>query len=278
MVRQLIVMVIVCLLALPVCAEDYIYAQDTQASGDSTGDRVWTNSSMVYTQWQDCVLWQAFPKDYTTNYYDYSQEGNDGTATNANTQPVWDAGEGGTVTSDGIDDYISFGAPASLVNLDAASVTAWVRFITDNEYAAVLAYGGDAVAGDPPFWNIRRQASSAGVAPRAVSVFCRVSEGGSAVRTVGDTVLATNTWYFITATTSGSAWLLYVNGVIESQTTAGLGGEWMNDITLSGGEATTCGRKADGVYISANYEMSELRVYGRVLSSNEQYQIYLEGQ
>jgi hypothetical protein len=83
----------------------------------------------------------------------------------------------------------------------------------------------------------------------------------------GTTTIATNTWYHIAATVSGSTIKLYVNGILEGQAVQTVQ-------TNFGNETVKIGNRNSGNDITHNGRIDDVRVYNREISSTEVLALY----
>jgi hypothetical protein len=91
---------------------------------------------------------------------------------------------------------------------------------------------------------------------------------GNSGNTCGIATLALNTWYHVTAVLNGTARTIYVNGVLDSNTS----GAW----TWPGGTAFIgSGNNSANYFFSGS--LDDVRIYNRALSANEVKQLYLTG-
>jgi len=84
-----------------------------------------------------CVLWQSFGRNSGTSYWDMSRSANNGMATNAATQPLWDSANGGNLTFDGTTDFVSITHSDSMNTSDSGGAfwfAAWLSPLSSGGY------------------------------------------------------------------------------------------------------------------------------------------------
>lgn len=89
-------------------------------------------------------------------------------------------------------------------------------------------------------------------------------------RNVTGFAMAINTWYHLVGTYNGSTIILYVNGVLNSQTS-------YTGTAASGGEIRIARRWDDVANVASNFfsgDIAQLKIYNRALSSTEVLQNY----
>ncbi|HKO44532.1 MAG TPA: DUF2341 domain-containing protein [Pyrinomonadaceae bacterium] len=160
---------------------------------------------------------------------------------------------GGGGDFNGSSNYIDVKAGKVDSSTTTGTVSAWVRISALDTNGAVLGYGG-AAATAPPMWGVYvREVSS----NRYFAVSGRATAGATFNTVRGSTVLAANTWYYVTYSSNGSTWKIRLNGATAETLTAVLGtnsGQWIGDITPTTPDKSVMGGVyAGGGYSSANF-------------------------
>jgi len=147
--------------------------------------------------------------DKQDNTYAYDTAGsNDGTLNfneNGATSTKWVSGKyGSALQFDGSDDYVSASDSATLDIVGPMTVGAWVKLpVVPDDYDKIACKYGD---GTHTFFLQF-------FANRTASFLAKA--GGSATESTSVSVLALNTWYYITGVYDGSTQKIYINGVVE---------------------------------------------------------------
>ncbi|MGH3804344.1 MAG: LamG-like jellyroll fold domain-containing protein, partial [Pseudonocardiaceae bacterium] len=177
--------------------------------------------------------------------------------------PAWTSGRvNGALSFDGVDDTVSCGTGASVTNLAAISVSAWINLASVGEggFGRLLQKGdgGNPSAG----WRLvtqgtRRLEFSADFASADVG------------RLSNDSAFSFNTWAHVVATwdgsTNGTGVHLYVNGTeLTYATTWGASGARNSDSAMP----LRIGNR-DSSAATTNGKVDEVRIYNRVLSLSE---------
>ena len=192
-----------------------------------------------------------------TAWYDISGNGNNGTLNNG---PTFNSANGGSIFTDGSDDYIS--TPYSGSATDSYTFSAWFKNDNYSENKFILSRGRDGFGNGWSLYNaiLTDGRATIGVVPTSPSL-----EG---LATYSTSVLALNTWYYITGVwTAGTSLQVYVNGVLEN--------------TLSTSGKTVLRSSTNGWVLgsvgSTNFTSgytAACHIYNRVLSGPEILQNY----
>jgi hypothetical protein len=177
---------------------------------------------------------------------------NNGTITNG---PTYSINEGGVLSFDGTDDYVTFGNPGALVISTNVSMSLWIKGDVNSQNPGQNIY---------PFakedsYGIR---VSSGTSPGAGMI---VRIGGNYATCEGSNVLD-GKWNNIVVTYDGSGLRSYINGVLDSQNLSVSG-------SLDSGGNVTYGAWTNG-YGFFNGYLSDAKIYNRVLNSSEVMQNY----
>ncbi|HKO45275.1 MAG TPA: DUF2341 domain-containing protein [Pyrinomonadaceae bacterium] len=160
---------------------------------------------------------------------------------------------GGGGDFNGSSDYIDVKAGKVDTSTTTGTVSAWVRISALDTNGVVLGYGGSGPTA-PAMWGVYVRLVSGN---RYLAVAGRASEGATYNTVRGSTVLAANTWYYVTYSSNGSAWKIRVNGATAETVTPVLGtntGQWIGDITPTTPDKSVMGGVyAGGGYSSANF-------------------------
>ncbi|MBI4146721.1 right-handed parallel beta-helix repeat-containing protein [Candidatus Woesearchaeota archaeon] len=198
---------------------------------------------------------------------DYSQSGNGGqlgggTAANA---PAWtSAGKvGGAYSFDGVNDHVVVPDSDSLDIQNAIALEAWVNYDSLTSFDRIFGkYTGSCAS---PFRVYGLELASG-------NKFCLVlSDGTNDFGCLSSTTsISTGQWYHVVGTYDRSTKRIYVNGVLENQTSEtralGVNGQPVR----IGGDPAGCSEFMDGT-------IDEARIYNRSLSAEQVYQLYLDG-
>jgi hypothetical protein len=155
----------------------------------------------------DAANARSYPGSGTT-WRDLSGNNNTFTLTNG---PTFDSANGGSIFTDGTNDYIA----SSYFGNTADSFTFSVWFKNDNysEDKAPLARGRDGFGNG---WSIALGITTSGISQSGVVT---TSGGATQFSAVGTSILALNTWCYLTGVwTAGVSIKHYVNGVLEATT------------------------------------------------------------
>ena len=244
MVKQLITLCLICCASLCL-ADDYIIA-----TGENGTEEVYVADRLVYTNWlSDAVLWMPFPAEKLAGtYYDYSIQDNDFAQSTVGFRPAFTNGFGGAyafTTGDHIVNTNTTGATLrsqSVWFYIAPASTGFRRMFQHGvNRSSVLIWSGD----DDIVAYYNAVAADTGVVP---------SEGA---------------WHFLAMarSTSPSLLMVYLDGVEIYSATPTAGAAALGELTVG---ATTGGSQFwEGM-------LDDFRYYDRAISSNEQFNIYMD--
>jgi hypothetical protein len=197
----------------------------------------------------------SYPGSGTT-WRDVSGNNITGTLTNG---PTFNSANGGSIFTDGTDDWIS--TPYSGSAADSYTFSAWFNNNNYSEAKFILGRGRDGAGNG---WSLylaitTTGTAQAGVVPTVPSVV--------GLGTTGTIVQSLNTWYYITGVwTAGSSIQCYVNGVLDGTvSTSGTSlrtstnGWWIGSVSTS--------------LFTSGYN-AVAQVYNRALSATEILQNY----
>jgi hypothetical protein len=188
----------------------------------------------------------SYPGNGTT-LYDMSVNKNNGTITNG---PTYSINEGGVLSFDGTDDYVTFGNPGALVISTNVSMSLWIKGDINEQNPSQNIY---------PFakedsYGIK---VSSGTSP-GVGMIVRI--GGNYATCAGSNVLD-GKWNHVVVTYDGQGIRSYVNGVLDSQNLSVSG-------SLDAGGNVSYGAWTNG-YGFFNGYLSDAKIYNKVLSPTE---------
>jgi len=147
----------------------------------------------------------SYPGSGTT-WTDLSGNSNNGTLING---PTFDSANGGSIFTDGTDDWISTSYSGSAA--DSYTFSAWFNNDNYSETKYILGRGRDGAGNG---WSLQIQVSGSGKASAAVVTALPSVVG---ITTTGTSTLLLNTWYYITGVwVAGSLVKIYVNAIFEN--------------------------------------------------------------
>jgi hypothetical protein len=203
----------------------------------------------------DAANTKSYPGSGTT-WRDLSGNNIIGTLTNG---PTFNSANGGSIFTDGTDDWIS--TPYSGSAADSYTFSAWFNNDNYSEVKYILGRGRDGAGSG---WSLQLSITTGGIAQAAVVPTVPSVVG---LGTTGTITLALNTWYYITGVwIAGSSIQCYVNGVLDGTVlTSGTSlrtstnGWWIGSISTS--------------LFTSGYN-AVAQVYNRALSASEILQNY----
>ena len=179
---------------------------------------------------------------------DLAQDGNDGTINGATYT------SNSYFTFDGSNNYIDLGNVLDFTTSDF-SLAAWVNFNSVSDYQVVLQKGR---VGEGTNTGYRIRLENNGQVN-----FVTNGINDNEVDIQSTTSLSTHTWYYITASRSGSNHKLYLNAVLEASTSSGDASSLGNNLDLVIGY-----NKYSSIW-GLNGNLSIVNVYNKALSSDE---------
>ena len=192
----------------------------------------------------------------STTWTDLSGNANNGTLING---PTFDSGNGGSIFTDGTNDYIASSYFGNIT--DSFTFSAWFKNDNYSETKHALARGRD---GSGNGWSLYSRILTTGISESAA-----VTTSGGAVQftATGTSILPLNTWYYLTGVwTAGVSIRHYVNGVLEATTnTSSTNLRTSTDGWVIGSLSTT--------NFTSGYN-AIAQIYNRVLSNAEILQNY----
>jgi hypothetical protein len=188
---------------------------------------------------------------------DYSGNSNNGTATNGpSTTSTGKFGYAGNFNQSDNNDYVDLGNDSDF-NVTTFTIGAWVyRTGTCGTFSHCYVFS-DGMSGNTGY--ALRMTNDNGYKAEL-----SINDGQQNI--TGTTVINTNTWYHVVATSNGSEVKIYVNGVLETTTA--------QTVTPSfAGQSSKIGNGNTGNDLPFTGRLDEIRFYNRVLSGSEIQQI-----
>jgi len=221
-----------------------------------TGPKIITSGLVLALDAADI---NSYPRSGNT-WYNISENGNNGTLING---PTFNSANGGSFFTDGSDDYIS--TPYSGSATDSYTFSVWFKNDNYSENKFILSRGRDQTGVFVTGWSLYNAVLTDGRATIGIVITSPSLEG---LATYSTSVLALNTWYYITGVWTASTSLqVYVNGVLEN--------------TLSTAGKTVLRSSTNGWVLSSidntiftNGYTAACHIYNRVLSGPEILQNY----
>ncbi|HEX3253496.1 MAG TPA: DUF2341 domain-containing protein, partial [Pyrinomonadaceae bacterium] len=190
---------------------------------DTTIYLCYGNSTITTDQSNKTAVWDANYKGVwhlsngtTLNASDSTMNGNNGTISGA----VATVGRSdGGASLNGTSDHVQVKAGKVDTSSTSGTVSAWIKVSALDENGVVFGYGG-AAATDPALWGVYIREVSGNY---YFAIASRKTNSGTYNTVKGNTVLAANTWYYVTYSSNGSSWKIRVNGATGETLTSVLG-------------------------------------------------------
>jgi hypothetical protein len=193
-----------------------------------------------------------------TNWKDMSGNGYSGSLING---PTFDSANGGSIFTDGTNDFVDTNYFGSAT--DNYTFSVWFKNDNYSENKFILSRGRDGFGDGWSLFNIIRDTgyASIGVVPTIPSTV--------GISVDSTSVLALNKWYYITGVwTAGISLQVSINGILENTTVSVLGKTTLR----SSSSGWVLGTISNGNFTSGYTAICH--VYNRVLSSSEITQNY----
>jgi hypothetical protein len=199
----------------------------------------------------DAAYGNSYPKGGTT-WYDLSGNSNNGTLTNG---PTYNSGNGGYISFDGSNDYISGTNTASLQLTSDLTVCAWVK-LGDNanqgifEKMTLSNYNGFGITKQSGYFK-----------------FWTASNNTTTYTVSNSTYTNDNNWYYVVGRRENGVNRLFINAVLQNDS--------QSPPLSDSGDVYVIGRyysNVNGYYLGG--DISNVQVYNRALSSTEISQNY----
>jgi len=190
-----------------------------------------------------------------TSWIDLSGRANNGTLTNG---PTFNAGNGGNIVFDGVDDYADLGTNSSLINLtNNITVESWIKTSVPTSRLTIY---GNGYSGTGMMFGTSAN-TPGGLEVYYPTIFVAYSTAG---------VLQSNVWQHVVYTRNGSGLnthAFYINGISQSVTQTANGG----DSWGTSGTNRYLGLRSGVMF---NGQISLSKVYNRALTAAEVLQNY----
>ena len=187
---------------------------------------------------------KSYPGSGTT-WTDLSGRGNTGTLTNG---PTYSSANGGSLSFDGVNDYVDLGTQSNLTGITNLTVCGWSR---GSGYIATRysnTTGGNGWILYPGSLQGRKNDSA----------FISVPSGYS---------FSENEWVYTVGVISGDIWSVYVNGILRNSVNAGDGATvFANNVMYMGA--------IPHFSVYSNIRIPQVSVYNRALTAAEISQNY----
>jgi hypothetical protein len=184
-----------------------------------------------------------------STWLDVSGNANNGTLTNG---PTFDSGNKGSISFDGVDDFVI--ATNTTILQPPSAITLEATFQRDGG-RTIINYGANS-GGASKIYCFEQSSN--------ISAFqAKVTTTNNPNVTLNGPILSTGTWYHVVMTYNGSTAILYINGLFYTSALAS------GNINYPANSNLNLGRKntADGEYISGKIAFN--RIYNRALSPQE---------
>lgn len=194
---------------------------------------------------------KSYPGSGTT-WFDKSGNNYDGTLING---PTFNSTNGGTISFDGADDYINCGSPSISLS-GGLSYEIWVKLNANNRQQGFFGINNFPTF-ITNFWMNTDNKMRLEIGVNDIS----------SPSVYGTTQLNTTQWYHVAGTIqNGGNFILYINGVIENQTS------FLKTLTSTSG-LIIVGSYNNSAFFS-NSLISNTKIYNRALTSQEVLQNY----
>ena len=222
-------------------------------------------SPKVITDGLVLYLDAANPKSYPgsgTAWGDLSRGGNNGTLVNG---PTFNAGNGGSIVFDGVNDYIS--TPIQNLNRPC-TFSMWVNLNSLSGFQTFFGQDTSQSITRGRFYFQKGGATTGGIILNRVNFSIVLSDGGI-VPVNSNNVIVTNIWYNYTAVLTTTTLSLYENGILQNT---------VNDsntfLTPNTTITLNSGYFNNGVVDYVKGKSSSFLIYNRALSAQEVLQNY----
>ena len=206
----------------------------------------------------DAANIRSYPRTGTT-LFDTTEFGNNGTLTNG---PSFSSQNGGLLSFDGIDDFVSVNSNSALNPTNAATIGSWVNFNSASINNRIIFFGkGDGNTNANTQYWLEKNANN------QFSTYFSI-ENTSKTLTPTNFIASSDTWYYFISSYDGSKLKIYINGVLIGSSTTFSGSITTTNVVLGIGKL--------GSYSSLrlNGKIASSFIYNRALSDSEIWQNY----
>jgi hypothetical protein len=234
-----------------------------------TGGDVWSFTTWTVGPPNDpnlnLVSWWEFDEGSGTTAYD-SAGGNDGTIVGA----AWfyDPNNGWCLDFNGISDYVDLGSDSSLKPSLPVTIAGWVKLGGSGKIQRIISIDEQS----PTYYGMWLQVDL--IDKLHVGFGDGQGSGSQAYRRskTGTTTLGIGPWYHVVAVIRGATDMeVYINGIDDGGSYSGSGGS----LAYSSGDSSI-GRE-NGAQYYFDGVIDDVRLYDRVLSASEVWQLYQDG-
>lgn len=188
---------------------------------------------------------------------DLSGNENDGTLVNG---VGYDSNNGGSLSFDGVDDYVSVADNSLLNQTTNLSISCWINFNVDSINNRIIFCGKGTGVNDATtqYWLEK-------LSDNTINFYCSITSFGRYLNS--NFIVTNNLWYNIVATYDGSVMRIYVNGLLR------------NSLNIAGSVTITdtilgIGRLGTLPFLYSNVLISNFYFYSRALTNVEIQQNY----
>ena len=195
-----------------------------------------------------------------TIWRDLSGNGNHGTLTNG---PTFDGGNGGSISFDGSDDYVSISSGASSINSLNISVACWVfqnnihTSAVFTEIKTLVQVGVSSIGSTSCFYLHLRDSK----------VYFRYQKEANVAQLPLGIIQEANTWHYYTGVSDNSSISLYRDGILVGSTPYTISFSSLTNTNVNIGKTGDYNN-----YINAN--IAQVSIYNRALTESEIQQNY----
>jgi hypothetical protein len=200
----------------------------------------------------DAANTRSYPGSGTV-WSDLSRGGNNGTLTNG---PTFNAGNGGSIVFDGVNDYINFSSLNPITSNNPFTLCSWLNVKTHSTYGISL-FIGNATS---------NQSAFIGYVAAAQNGTSNSIGGGFYGTNLGSGILPNTGWHYVTLSYNSSNVIIYVDGI--SRTTRSAYNASLTNTSIQIGRANI------GTLYPFNGNVGASQIYNRALSAQEILQNY----
>jgi len=236
-------------------------------------------SLMDHVAYMSCVLWQAFSHNDNSgaNYYDLSASTNDGAQTTEDYRPTFSTTVGGCYIFDGTNDGIEL-QHGLIPTSSPATISFWMNHDDDHRTTACRRPLSFADAGTSPteHWFIDVGPATGTHDNEWITIRIQDNEADASLWLYMNTNDQSGVWHHVCITASGSVFALYVDGSVRTITPWGDGSQTSSHNGKFTELLGTVGYASVGKFTRVfDGKLDDARIFNRVLSSNESYNIYM---